>query len=847
MKVIKPVVINNQNMTSNIPEPDPASGEVVYQAADDTVYPMNNGSLVDSIGYDSTSKKYMSSLSGDSDSRRFSFATSNFSVTPPFTPPVGWLSVIDHEFIGEATGADSFGDVVLVCTTVGSNIYRSGDGGASWVTINVPTPNGEIPEKVVFVDANTVICAYEGVAMLSTDAGLSWSFDYEVTTTSFFYTNLVKTNSAVILLGQFAAGVRSSSGVWSTVASTVTIGSLTPTFLCSDSSLIYARAIIDGVTCVGVSNDNGKSFVNAGVSLPSQTVGRLDVIGDDVYYSIDGSSRLFINKNVNREVITEVDMGFPSSSNILFISAENNRVVCGTFQGEISFYDLTTDTATRVDGIGGRLTAATSLHGVDVLMGSQPAGSQPRNAVGLNLPHGTVKITSSYSVNDQSMIGYTSIVNYIKDNANYMQVISYNATASQVIGTTDKLITSNVIASPVYGQCCFDGRYIYQLIKNSQNWFLYKVDTQISNNSHLDLGEINSGYIDRFSSNPVVFINENGLNIPINKNLPQGELDAVLRVDRMTLTTSTEVTPNKALTSKCNSAIYTSGETVTWVLDNDTVEITDNINFDSLGGYREGDEVISLSTHRRYRATTNTLDTPEAGSLKTPPTWTDIAPTNKYSAFSTYIHNRTESQSDIFFEFQGINSDSIALFGMVNTEMLELKGYNSSGDEVYTNDLVLLDTDSIDVFGEVRLLDSVVITGISSNVVRLSVKLIKGDEQSTVAVGRIVVGKALDLGVSQYGASLSIEDFSRRERDEFGNFTISQRSTAKNINFDVKIDKQKVNAVFRLLSELTTIPCVWLGDDNDAALQVYGFYSDYTHNIDYPSITSATISVEGLT
>lgn len=845
MKVIKPIVINNQNMTSNIPEPDPASGEAVYQAADDTVYPMSSGALVDSIGYDSTSKKYMTSINVSSDSRRFSFATSNFAVSPPFTPSVGWLSVIDNNFAGEATDADSFGDVVLVCTTVGSNIYRSADGGATWSTINVPTPGGEIPEKVVFVDANTAICAYEGIAMLSTDAGLSWSFDYEVSTTSFFYTDLVKTNDVVILFGQFAVGVRASSGTWSTISRTTTFST---TFLCSDSSLIYARAIISGVTCVGVSNDSGKSFSNAGVSLPSQTVGRLDVIGDDVYYSVNGSSKLFINTNVDREVIKEVDMGFPSSSTILFISAENNRVICGTFQGEISFYDLTTEIATRVDSVGGRLTTATSLQNVDVLMAnSLQGGSQAGDTTGLNLPHGSVKVTSSYSVNDQSMIGYTSIVNYIKNSTNYMQVVRYNSTANQSIGTTDKVITSGSITNPIYGQCCFDGRYIYQLIKNAQNWFLYKVDTQLSNNSELDLGEVNSGYIDSFSSNPAIFINENGLNIPINKSLSQGQFDTVLRVDRVTLTTSTEVTPNKVLTSNCNSAIYTSGETVTWVLDDDTVEITDNINFDSLGGYREGDEVISLSNHRRYRATTNTLDTPEAGSLKTPPTWTDIAPTNKYSAFSTYIHNRTESQTDIFFEFQGVNSDSIALFGMVNAEMLELKGYNSSGDEIYTNDLVLLDTDSIDVFGEVRLLDSIVITGISSDVVRLSVKLVKGDEQSTVAVGRIVVGKALEIGVSQYGASLSIEDFSRRERDEFGNFTISQRSTAKNINFDVKIDKQKVNAVFRLLSELTTIPCVWLGDDEDAALQVYGFYSDYTHNIDYPSITSATISVEGLT
>ena len=302
----------------------------------------------------------------------------------------------------------------------------------------------------------------------------------------------------------------------------------------------------------------------------------------------------------------------------------------------------------------------------------------------------------------------------------------------------------------------------------------------------------------------------------------------------------------------------TDSEQMVWILDDNKAEITDIVNFDQLGGYREGDEVISQSTHRKYRATTSTIDTPEIGSKKSPPTWTDVGPTNKYAFRDTYIHNRTISQSDGTIEgdkvrfnltFDGV-SDSISFFGLQNTDEIVIYYYGGdSADIIETRIISLIDYEATLKTGEQTLLESFVVIGSDFNEDAVSARIeLKPDGSgNAVAVGRMIAGKAVELGVTQYGAKLSIEDFSRRERDEFGNFTIIPRDTAKNIDFDVKIPKEDVNFVFTYLSKLTTIPCVFLGDDEDAAVQVYGYYSDYTHNIDYPSITSATISVEGLT
>lgn len=254
-----------------------------------------------------------------------------------------------------------------------------------------------------------------------------------------------------------------------------------------------------------------------------------------------------------------------------------------------------------------------------------------------------------------------------------------------------------------------------------------------------------------------------------------------------------------------------------------------------------------------YPDTTNTVDTPESGSKKVPPTWTDIAPTNKYAFRDIYIHNKTIAQSSsgkITFTMNSTTAtDSISFFGISNVSEVDVYFFNSDGGQISVTNRSLIDYEATIKTGEETLLDSLVIIGDDYNdqAASFRVELISDSSGNPAEVGRMIVGKAFELGVTQYGAKLSIEDFSRRERDEFGNFTIIPRDTAKNIVFDVKIPKEDVNFVFTYLSKLTTIPCVFLGDDDDAAVQVYGCYSDYTHNIDYPSITSATISVEGLT
>lgn len=118
---------------------------------------------------------------------------------------------------------------------------------------------------------------------------------------------------------------------------------------------------------------------------------------------------------------------------------------------------------------------------------------------------------------------------------------------------------------------------------------------------------------------------------------------------------------------------------------------------------------------------------------------------------------------------------------------------------------------------------------------------------NNILFGNLVLGNQVPLGIANYGTSVQLLDFSRKETDIFGNTVVTKGRTSKRVTYDVTIQKSKVNYVFDTIASVTTTPAVWIGDDasNDPTL-VFGYYKDFQNNISSPTITDATITIEGL-
>jgi hypothetical protein len=118
---------------------------------------------------------------------------------------------------------------------------------------------------------------------------------------------------------------------------------------------------------------------------------------------------------------------------------------------------------------------------------------------------------------------------------------------------------------------------------------------------------------------------------------------------------------------------------------------------------------------------------------------------------------------------------------------------------------------------------------------------------STVRIGTLVVGQSLFIGAAVYGASVGIQDYSRKVVDDFGNWTIVERPFSKKANYKVWMDNAKIDAAAAFLATIRATPCVFNADGGYAALSIFGFYKDWSIEIPGPYKSYCNLQIEGLT
>lgn len=269
------------------------------------------------------------------------------------------------------------------------------------------------------------------------------------------------------------------------------------------------------------------------------------------------------------------------------------------------------------------------------------------------------------------------------------------------------------------------------------------------------------------------------------------------------------------------------------------------------GSYNTGDRRVE--GHRIYEVTADpsTTDQPSVGSQKTPPTWVDVAPTNKFAMFDTVNSTKSIETTQLIVEIDaGVIINSIAGIAISGATAINVTVNDPVDGEVYSQDIDMLDNSQVTdwyeyYFSPIIRVSQFVLLDLPAYPNATITITVDGDD---IGFGNLVIGNQAVIGVANYGTNVQLLDFSRKNTDEFGNTVVSQRRTSKLVEFDVTINKSRVNYVFDLLSSITTVPSVWVGggDTSDPTL-VFGYYRDYQNNISSPTITDATIRVEGLT
>lgn len=115
-------------------------------------------------------------------------------------------------------------------------------------------------------------------------------------------------------------------------------------------------------------------------------------------------------------------------------------------------------------------------------------------------------------------------------------------------------------------------------------------------------------------------------------------------------------------------------------------------------------------------------------------------------------------------------------------------------------------------------------------------------------VGGLVFGvqRSIGMGVQQ-GVRLGLQDYSRKERNDWGDTVLVQRAYSKRATVNMLLSNDELDNAYNLLVDLRATPCLWLISDSYTSLSLFGFFSNFEITISYARYSDVSLDLESLT
>jgi hypothetical protein len=253
-------------------------------------------------------------------------------------------------------------------------------------------------------------------------------------------------------------------------------------------------------------------------------------------------------------------------------------------------------------------------------------------------------------------------------------------------------------------------------------------------------------------------------------------------------------------------------------------------------GSQSGTHTGTAQLHRTYESLVGS-NTGNPPAIDDGTKWIDVGPTNRWGMLDLLRNTRTWQASPLTVVITpGVRINSLALLGLVADSVTV--SATSGGSPVYSEVFDLSTREVLDwydyFFEDFSTKPSVVLFDLppyTNLIVTVAITRTSG----LVGCGGLVLGSYVELGQTQHGAESDALNFSRVERDEYGNSSLTQRRSVPRANLTVRGDKTAVNKMLDLRVALNAVPAVWTGLDEDdhgyfEALLILGIYKRFTIN-----------------
>lgn len=229
--------------------------------------------------------------------------------------------------------------------------------------------------------------------------------------------------------------------------------------------------------------------------------------------------------------------------------------------------------------------------------------------------------------------------------------------------------------------------------------------------------------------------------------------------------------------------------------------------------------------------------------------WVQVGAINKYRMFDRKVGSQTERAESI--EVVITPGSVVDVVSVRNVEALTVTVVQETAEEgvVYTKTVELDDPvgDWYEYFfAPITRQTEALFNGLSP-FTDATYTITVDNPGGTAKCGELLMGAALDAGMTEAGVSVGIDDYSQISADEFGVRDIVERDFADNMDLTVYVQRGKSPTLRRLLTRNRATPILVIASDARVDAQVYGLAESWRCVLSYSDMDVYNITMKGLT
>ena len=250
----------------------------------------------------------------------------------------------------------------------------------------------------------------------------------------------------------------------------------------------------------------------------------------------------------------------------------------------------------------------------------------------------------------------------------------------------------------------------------------------------------------------------------------------------------------------------------------------------------------------------NTTDSPSVDSLKVAPKWINIRPTNYYAMLDGKTSTQTVNADTITVVVVGGNYDALSLLEL-DAKSVDISLYDvTTNAVVYTESFDLINNSDVFDFYSYAFNPFEFLPSIYTDKIYLYT-----DTKLTITInniggiakcGRLVYGRSYYVGETGYGANLTVESYSHKETDEFGNVSLIHRGGVNIDSYEVQTPTSKIPTLRRKGTELDAIPILFVMDEsatsNTENLLNFGYWDRFSIILPDPIKSTISLDIKGI-